>query len=81
MGLLNILSGLLIDAAVGEDGEEASQKTGYGHLILIGWMALIGVVMHMSDSSEAGAIPTWVLLPALPLGLATIAYFFWVISD
>ena len=81
MGLLNILGSILIDAAVDEEGEEAGQKTGYGHVSVIGWMALIGVVTYVSDSSEAGVIPTWVLLPALPLGLATIVYFFWVISD
>jgi hypothetical protein len=81
MGLLNIFADLLIDAAVDEDDEKASQKTGYGHVIAIGWIALIGVVTYMSDSSEAGVIPTWVLLAVLPLGLATIAYFFWTISD
>ena len=79
--MLNIFADLLIDAAVDEDDEKASQKTGYGYVIAIGWIALIGVVTYMSDSSEAGVIPTWALLAVLPLGLATIAYFFWTISD
>ena len=57
------------------------KKLGVGHVIGIGLLALFAVLRNISDSSEAGVIPTWVLLPGLPLGLATVVYFFWAISD